>query len=142
MEENNKYHLVREDILGGLKSATERGESLEKAMKTFHNAGYKKEDIEEAAQSFQKIQNTISQTSIVEKTIKPLNKIQPQVTNKENDAHKTIQKISNYGKEKPKSGNKILILGAIFIALFLIGSVIIGLLFKEELINLIKNFLG
>ncbi|VVB83210.1 Uncharacterised protein [uncultured archaeon] len=41
---------MNEEILGGLRSAIERGESLKKAMMTFYNAGYKKEQIEEAAQ--------------------------------------------------------------------------------------------
>jgi hypothetical protein len=41
---------VNEEIFGGLKVAIERGESLKKAMMTFYNAGYKKEEIEEAAQ--------------------------------------------------------------------------------------------
>lgn len=37
-------------MLGGLKSALERGEPLQKAMIALYNSGYKKEDIEEAAQ--------------------------------------------------------------------------------------------
>ena len=44
--------MVKEEIaaiLGGLKNAIERGESIEKAKSTFLNAGYKSEDIEEAA---------------------------------------------------------------------------------------------
>jgi len=44
--------MVNEEIIGGLKSAIDRGESLKKAMMTFYNAGYKKEEIEEAAQFF------------------------------------------------------------------------------------------
>jgi cobalamin biosynthesis Mg chelatase CobN len=41
--------MVRGDIVGGLKIALSRGESLQKAMQSFYNAGYKKEEIEEAA---------------------------------------------------------------------------------------------
>jgi len=44
--------MVNEEILGGLKSAINRGESLKRAMMTFYNAGYKKEEIEEAARVF------------------------------------------------------------------------------------------
>jgi len=40
--------MVNEEILGGLVSALSRGESLEKAMFSFYNAGYGKNDIEEA----------------------------------------------------------------------------------------------
>jgi hypothetical protein len=45
--------MANQDILGGLKSALSRGYSLEEAMLSFLNGGYKKEDIEEAAQSLQ-----------------------------------------------------------------------------------------
>lgn len=41
--------MVNQEILGGLKSALARGDSLQKAMITFFNAGYKREEIDEAA---------------------------------------------------------------------------------------------
>jgi hypothetical protein len=41
--------MVNEEVVGGLISGMERGESLKKAMITLFNAGYKKEEIEEAA---------------------------------------------------------------------------------------------
>ena len=44
---------VREDIFGGLKLAVEKGETLEQAMISFFNAGYKREDIEETARVYQ-----------------------------------------------------------------------------------------
>ncbi len=43
--------MVNEAILEALKSALTRGESLKKAMMTLYNAGYKKEEISEAAKS-------------------------------------------------------------------------------------------
>ena len=46
---------MNEEIFGGLKSAVERGESLQKAMMTFYRAGYKKEEIEEAAKYLSQI---------------------------------------------------------------------------------------
>ncbi|MEK6824122.1 MAG: hypothetical protein AABY06_03745 [Nanoarchaeota archaeon] len=39
--------MVNEEILGGLRHALNRGESLEKAMISFYNAGYRKDEIEE-----------------------------------------------------------------------------------------------
>lgn len=45
--------MIREDIIGGLKSALTRGYSLKDAMVSFYNAGYKKEEIEEAARRLQ-----------------------------------------------------------------------------------------
>lgn len=41
--------MVNEEIIGGLLSALSRGESLQKGMMSFYNAGYKKEEIEDSA---------------------------------------------------------------------------------------------
>jgi hypothetical protein len=41
--------MVSEEIIGGLISALSRGEPLQQAMMTFYNAGYGKDEIEEAA---------------------------------------------------------------------------------------------
>jgi hypothetical protein len=40
---------MNEEIVGGIRTALERGETLKRAMMTFFNAGYKREEIEEAA---------------------------------------------------------------------------------------------
>ncbi len=40
---------INEEIVGGLISALSRKETLEKAMMTFYNAGYEKEEIEDSA---------------------------------------------------------------------------------------------
>lgn len=43
--------MINEEILGGLRAALEKGQTLRAAMMSFYNAGYKKEEIEEAARS-------------------------------------------------------------------------------------------
>jgi len=43
--------MIKEDIIRGLEGAMSRGESLEKAMYSFYNAGYRKEDVEGAARA-------------------------------------------------------------------------------------------
>lgn len=45
--------MVNADILGGLRSALAKGKSLKQTMISFYNAGYKKEEIEEAARALQ-----------------------------------------------------------------------------------------
>ena len=45
--------MVREDILGGLKTALARGQTLRQAMMSFYNSGYLKQEIEEAAKALQ-----------------------------------------------------------------------------------------
>ncbi len=56
--------MVRGDIVGGIKLALSKGQSLQQAMQSFYNAGYKKEEIEEAARA---IQNEGFQTQIIKK---------------------------------------------------------------------------
>jgi hypothetical protein len=51
--------MVNEEILGGLKSALERGQPLQKAMMTLYNSGYKKEEIEEAARNLMEQQSQL-----------------------------------------------------------------------------------
>ena len=43
--------MVNEDILGGLRSALARSQSIERAKLSFQNAGYQKEEIEEAVRA-------------------------------------------------------------------------------------------
>jgi hypothetical protein len=43
--------MVRGDIVGGLKIALSKGQSLQDAMQSFYNSGYIKEEIEEAAKA-------------------------------------------------------------------------------------------
>ncbi len=45
---------INDEIVGGLVSALSRGEKLEKAMMTFFNAGYEKDEIEVSAQEVYK----------------------------------------------------------------------------------------
>ncbi len=51
-------------LVGGLKNALERGETIEKAKQTFINAGYKPEEVAAAAQ---KVPATTSKVNVSEK---------------------------------------------------------------------------
>ncbi len=89
--------MVREDILGGLRAALQRGESLKQAMLTFINAGYSQEEIENAARQFD-----------ADKAAQPQQPIQPVLFVPQEVASRTdeespsinVQKVSSYG-EKP-----------------------------------------
>lgn len=48
--------MAREDLIGALKNAIERGESMSLAKTTLINAGYKKQDVEEAAEKVEEMQ--------------------------------------------------------------------------------------
>jgi len=56
--------MVREDIVGGLKNAVERGDSLQEAKNSFLSAGYSQKDIEEAADSLEKVHVQTKKTDI------------------------------------------------------------------------------
>lgn len=47
--------MVNVEILEGLKAGLERGQSLKRAMMSFFNAGYKREEIEEAARALSQV---------------------------------------------------------------------------------------
>lgn len=47
--------MVKEDLVGALRNALERGETIEQAKISLINAGYKKEEIEEAAKELEKL---------------------------------------------------------------------------------------
>lgn len=92
--------MVRQDILGGLKLAVSKGESLKHAMITFYNAGYKKEDIEGAARAFQ-IQRQGQQPQ-QEQPKEKIQKIKSKKQIKQKPV-KTIQRVSGYGKTPPQA---------------------------------------
>jgi hypothetical protein len=145
--------MVNDEILGGLKSALERGESLKRAMMTFFNAGYKREEIEEAAGilNSQGIQPATSSTTpqppAITKPIVPPRSVQsdeyvpsapmsePVQLQQQNQAVK--QKVSNYGDE---SKSKALIFILIGILVFLLGTLLAIFIFKNELINFFSSF--
>ncbi len=89
--------MVNEEILGGLKLALAKGESLKQAMISFYNAGYIKEEIESAARALQTQQveyaKQIQESPKSAITQKPVQTIKP-------SKQKSIQRISSYGQEE------------------------------------------
>ena len=140
--------MVNDEILGGLRSALDRGESFKKAMMTFFNAGYKKEEIEEAAGilNSQGVQPAAASTQVAQsKLVQPQaqttsNKLEPVMpTNMmqvpvqyQQQAPAVKQKVSNYGDE---SKDKTLIFILIGVLVFLFGTLLAIFIFKNELIS-------
>lgn len=106
---------MNEEILGGLKSALERGESLKRAMTTFFNSGYNKSEIEEAARALSEtdLEKRIQPSPVIpetpeapsfSKTPEKLIKEKKPFTLFEKSPEKTIQKVSRYeGDSKRKN---------------------------------------
>jgi len=64
MVKEDEYLLTNQEILGGLKAAIERGQNLKQAMMSFYQAGYKKEEIEDAARAYLYLQRGASETQL------------------------------------------------------------------------------
>jgi hypothetical protein len=145
---------MNEEILGGLKSALERGESMKKAMMTFFNSGYKKEEIEEAARALSEVAETKPQVPVVpEKKQVPPPKTPPQTYPKQtpqkvssygekipvNQPPKPAQKVSTYDTTKDAKGKKIIFI-LFFLLAFLVVLLILIFLFKQQLIDFFSRF--
>ncbi len=103
--------MVNEEILGGLKLALSKRESLKQAMMSFYNAGYKKEEIEEAARALQEQKIEKEPIQPVKKT--KLKKQKPAQKVPQTKPSKTIQRVSSYEKEPPAPGIREGLRGAI-----------------------------
>ncbi len=91
MVKEEEYLLTNQEILGGLKSALERGQTLKEAMMSFYQAGYKKEEIEDAARAYLYLQKGISEAQILNEN-----------KSKEKNTGKSDEK--NTGKPDEKKG--------------------------------------
>lgn len=157
--------MVNEDILWGLKSALERGQSLKSAMLSFYNAGYKREEIEEAARSLVEPVSMSSQPEPVSSAppVPPTTYSEPQT---EKPAPRVFKKLipdekqnvpiaptpssSNLKPEKtskPKMSNyedkaskkKSMIILLICALVFLLGILTLLLVFRQDLINFFSS---
>lgn len=143
--------MVNADILGGLRSALAKGKSLKQTMVSFYNAGYKKEEIEEAARALQTqpaVQPVLQIPQIPQLTAQPVTQPGqplPQVQQPIQTAQMqqlaqmlpTLQSVSGYGKTKKPGKTLIIILvgSLIFlivlvVAIFLLKDILAGLLNK------------
>ena len=52
MVKQSDYLMSNQEIIGGLRSAIERGDNLKEAMMSFYQAGYSKIEIEDAAKAY------------------------------------------------------------------------------------------
>jgi len=126
--------MAREEIVEGLRQAVSKGEQLEKAMASFSNAGYPKEDIEEAARVLQ--MPTIYQSQPQPQFQQPQQKIPFAQA-----PSAVVQRVSDYGKPPSKTEATItIILFALLLLLFGILAAVI--LFKDELSGFFSSILG
>ncbi|HIG94489.1 MAG: hypothetical protein QT05_C0005G0003 [archaeon GW2011_AR13] len=149
--------MVKQDILGGLFSAVSRGIDLKNAMQSLYNAGYEKEEIEEAAIIIQKgqfTQDPITQKiiPIVEKLVEekkeepkkePIQEIIP-IVEKQKIPIKNkpaTKKVSDYDHIVENNDRKIIAV-LVIILIFLVGVLLATIIFKPEIISFINEFLN
>lgn len=148
--------MTNNEILEGLKTAIERNYTLEQAMISFFNAGYKKEDIEEAARTlYTNYPQVAAKAKLKKQNPKPENNPSPNISHQKTTQYPSQvqgqsqitqkpaqtpltqqmpqkQNISKYeSKTKPKS--KLITILIIIILLIIIASAIGFFLFKDEL---------
>lgn len=105
--------MVNDEILSGLRMAVSKGELLHKAMMSFYNSGYNKDEIEEAARI---IKNESSSTTPSYAAISP-------------GIDSASQKVSSYGESK-KEASKLLLISLVVTALAAVGLIIAFLLLR------------
>ena len=162
--------MAKEEIVEGLKAAIAKGESLNKAMMSFYNSGYSKQDVEDAAKlldapQLQQSQTSQPQSQPLKTTIsklpqqaqtqtsqpeihsvpQPLNSQSPQTETQTQQflplqQTQSIQKVSNYGG-KPNPLGAVAIFVLVFFLLVLVGVLIAVFLFKDELAGLFNGLL-
>lgn len=123
--------MVKEEIFEGLKVALSKGEPLQRAMMSFFNAGYSKEEIEEAARYLQISQAPVQpqyQQQAQPRTAQPSQKPFKQ----------PVQKVSAY-EEKPRSTGVVITGILIFLLILLLGVLVAVFLFKDELAAFFGN---
>jgi hypothetical protein len=154
--------MTNEEILGGLKSAINRGESLKRAMMTFYNAGYKKEEIEEAARVLnERPVETQTQVAVVKPKqnffgnlfkkkpeqkivpkeilipaapVEPISKPSPQVVSSygEKPEQKPVQKISSYEKTEPASSKDKILIAVLITILIILFAILAGIFLFKQ----------
>jgi len=101
MLKEEEYLLTNQEILGGLKAALDRGQSLKQAMMSFYQAGYKKEEIEDAARAYLYLQKGNSEAQILKKN--HLNESSKKEINKD---EKEYNIKAGYASEEKDNKNK------------------------------------
>ena len=137
-----------ENISEGLKLAVSKGETLQQAMQSFYNAGYKKEDIESATrllstsnlmQPIKPQESTIPQKQpilIQQPQFKPVQKVSgygQQLPQQQFPLPpKPVQKVSDYGQSQKQINPKMIMIILVIILLIVFGGSIGGILFFRE----------
>ena len=131
---------MREDILGGLKNALERGENINKAIASLISAGYSEKEVKEAANFLQGGTPNLKQpTNNLHQVQKKTQNIQtpikkfPQPRINQNSMPVNSLPTSKIVREKKKGKGKIIILSIILFILVCI--LVFSIIFREKIMG-------
>ena len=135
---------MENEIFEGLKNAISRGNTLQQAMMSFYNAGYKKEDIEEAARALstpysQPSQQPSAPQRIIYKQAEPFARpLPPKTIAPLAPPKQEMQLISKY-ESQPTSGGKLTTILLIATLVCFILVVIGVVMFYSEIMDFFKS---
>lgn len=156
--------METDEIREGLKLALARGETLEKAMQGFYNAGYKKEEIEQAAISLKSssdslntfLQNSKIQTkqnpvqqnnsNISKQSIQKTQQKNPQSVIKQQEVQTKSQTQESKTQVSAFQGSndfsKRNLIMAFILIMFFIAAIIGIIYYKDQVVTFINNLIG
>jgi hypothetical protein len=121
--------MTDNEIIGGLKNAIERGQSLDKAVQTFINAGYNPRLVQEAA-----TQLSSGVTQIINPS--PSSDLKSKFPIYQPVIQTTPNNIIQPNKENELEGNKKkIVIGLILTFTILIAILIVLIIFKEKILT-------
>lgn len=101
---------MNEEIIGGIRNAMARGQSIEQAVRSLINAGYNLQEVKDAAGSFSEGGNF---GSIDKKTV------QPTSAKTDEKTKSPLPSLPKTGVIKPKSNTKIILLIILLLLIFI-----------------------
>lgn len=130
---------MREDIVGGLRNALERGTSLEQAIRSFMNAGYREADVRDAAKLLEGGAITFSLQQPTRNA--SLSPAVPQRTQSFKQPMQVAMK-SSFEVQRPRQRPSMLIIVLSVVLLLSITSFVFSLMFKKEIAELLTRLLA
>ena len=155
-----------EDVMPGLKNALDRGDSMESAVQSFINAGYDPEEVRQASkmllsgtdpytlkqtqqpqtQSPNDLPKAPGQTKQTQQNQQSQQNTQNQhqQNNQQNEDQKKTQNQQNQQRQSPiikpkKSGSFKWIVISLIALILLLGSLIVFLVFREQIIDMLSG---
>lgn len=147
------YFMVRDDIFGMLKTALQRGKPLQQSIQSLYNAGYSKEEVDEAARmlntmGIQPVQQPVyrqPQKSMPQKQMLPPGQTQQMASyynqqfQQAQQPPQPIQAVSGYGQFTKERASGVITTLMIVAVIVLLGILVAVFLFKPEITNFINN---